>query len=560
MEHIFAEHILRKTVSLNGEWQFCVDKENVGENDKWYINFPEKSGYINVPSCWNNELGLYHYVGKAWYKKEFVTAECYLQLTFGAVTGEATVYLDGEFLGKHYGGWLMFSLGKFVKSGSHTVVVCVDNTPNDFDTFPLKETDWTHFGGITRSVEFAEFYKPFIKNVKIGYTLNKDMDSAVLQPTVYIENPFGTEYSTTVSFYLNDELLLENLLVVNESGEYKLPQITAANIKLWNFNEGNLYDVRIALLDDDICEKIGFRKIEVKGDEVFLNGKPAFLKGVNRHELHPDWSFAVPQNISKRDVSICKDLNCNFVRIAHYPHTHNFLDYLDREGITAWLEIPMWQFNEKSLGNETVWLRAKQMYTEMVEQYYNHPCIIIWGLHNEVQTDTEAGYEFTKKAYNYVKQMDKDRLISFASDRFARDISFEFADIVALNNYFGWYYGKESDWQDYIKGWHSSLEERGFVNKPVMLSEFGVPALYGNSSLDKEKWSMEYQADYLENVINLCANTHGVCGTAIWHLFDFPSDKDIAKSRSYNNKGILNEYRRPKLAYYKVKELYKNIK
>ena len=561
MQHIFEEHKTRKLSSLNGEWQFLIDPENIGENEKWYEKFPQNAGYINVPSCWNNELGLYSYVGKAWYKKDFeVKSDCYLQLTFGAVTGQANVYLDGEFLGEHYGGWLRFSLGKFVSEGSHSVVVCVNNTPNDFDTFPLRETDWTHFGGITRDVEYAEFQKPFIKNFKVCYTLDKNLSSATITPKIAVENPFGSEFETTASFYLNGQLLKSENLAICESKVYEMGEIEISNIKLWDVNEPNLYDARVTLGNDDINEKIGFRKIETEDKKVYLNGKPIFLKGANRHELHPDWCFAVPAEISKRDVQILKDLNSNFVRLSHYPQSHNILDYLDREGITSWVEIPMWQFYEKSLASDTVKLRAKKLYKEMVEQYYNHPSIIIWGLHNEVQTDTTAGYDFTKMAYGYVKEMDNSRLISFASDRFERDISFEFADIIALNNYFGWYYGSESDWEGFISGLRPKLEERGLGDKPVMMSEFGVPALYGNSSFDKEKWSMEYQAEYLQNVIELCKNEDGVCGTAIWHLFDFPSNKDIAKARSYNNKGILNEYRKPKLSYYTVKELYKNIK
>ncbi len=561
MDHIFKEHILRKPISLNGEWKFVTDRENVGEIEKWYKNFPENSGFINVPSCWNNELGLYSYIGKAWYEKEFfVESDCYLQLTFGAVSGQANVYLDGEFLGEHYGGWLEFSLGKFVKSGLHSVVVMVDNTPDDFSTFPLRETDWTHFGGITRSVEFCEFTKPFIKNTRIEYSLESDLKTALITPKIAIENPFGEKTEVLVSFVIDGKILKQGNIEITSSGIYEIGTITLDDVKLWDINNANLYDVQVVLGQDDICEKIGFRKIEVRGVGVYLNNKKVFLKGSNRHELHPDWAFAVPQNISKRDVDIIKDLNSNFVRMSHYPQTHNFIDYLDREGLCSWLEIPMWQFREQSLASEFVRDRARKLYKEMVEQYYNHPSIVIWGLHNEVETDTNAGYEFTKMACEQVRNLDSSRLISFASDRFLRDISLEFCDIVALNNYFGWYYGEESDWEGYIKGFRQSLNERGFGDKPVMMSEFGVPALYGNSSLDGEKWSMEYQAKYLKNVIELCEKEECVCGTAIWHLFDFPSNKDIAKARSYNNKGILNEYRKPKLAYYTVKELYKNIK
>lgn len=561
MDHIFNEHSLRKNVSLNGEWAFCIDNDDIGKKEEWYKQFPANAGYINVPSCWNNELGLYLYIGKAWYKKEIEVAdECYLQLTFGAVSGQADVYLDGEFLGEHYGGWLQFSLGKFVKSGKHTVVVCADNTPNDFNTFPLKVADWCHFGGITRSARYCEHKSPFIKNVKVSYKLSEDLKEAVLSVQVSTENPFEETSTEKLSFYLNGELLKTKDVSLAGEQSFVIDGIKAENIKLWDIGAGNLYDIKVTLGKDDYCDKIGFRKIETKNKNIYLNGKSVFLKGANRHELHPDWCFAVPADISKRDVHIFKDLKSNFVRISHYPHAHNFIDYLDREGLCSWLEIPMWQFYEKSLADSFVKERAKKLYEEMVDQYYNHPSIIIWGLHNEVETDTKAGYEFTKMAYEYVKSMDNSRLISFASDRFERDICFEFADIVALNNYFGWYYGDESDWEGFVKGFRASLEARGLGDKPVMMSEFGVPALYGNSSLEREKWTMEYQADYLANVINLCAEEDGVCGVAIWHLFDFPSDKDIAKARGFNNKGILNEYRKPKQAYYTVKELYKDIK
>lgn len=268
------------------------------------------------------------------------------------------MYLDGELLGEHYGGWLQFQLGKFVKSGKHTLVVCVDNTPNDFDTFPLKEADWCHFGGITRSIELCEFQKPFIKNAKIGYILSEDLASVLINAKIEIENPFNKEYETTL-FCLDGKCRKEQKIRVEKSRVYEIGGIAVEDIKLWDINEGNLCDVRVTLGDDDICDKIGFRRIEAKDKNIYLNGKLVFLKGANRHELHPDRCFAVPSNISKRDVDIFKDLNRNFVRISHYPHAHNFIDYLDREGLCPWLEIPMWQFCEKSLADGFVKKRAK---------------------------------------------------------------------------------------------------------------------------------------------------------------------------------------------------------
>lgn len=560
MDHIFSEHSLRKTTSLNGEWQFSIDKDGVGKEREWYKKFPENAGYINVPSCWNNELSLYSYIGKAWYKKSFnVINDCYLEFAFGAVSGQADVYLDGEFLGEHYGGWLAFSLGRFVKKGMHTVVVCADNTPNDSNTFPLREADWCHFGGITRSIQVYEHNEPFIKNLKVSYDMSSDYKEAYLTADVTLCNPFGVEKEQVVALVLDNAIVKTRKVKFLGDLTVTLDNIRIQNIEAWDIGNGKLYDIAVRIDEDDYKDKIGFRHIAVRDRNIYLNGRPIFLKGANRHELHPDWCFAVPANISKRDVDILKNMNSNFVRLSHYPQAHNMLDYLDREGITCWVEIPMWQFGTDVLADDFVKLRAKKLYKEMVDQYYNHPSIIFWGLHNEIATDTNEGYEFTKMAYEYVKGMDNSRLISFASDRFERDRCFEFADVVALNNYFGWYYGKETDWESFIKGFRSSLQTRGVGDKPVMMAEFGVPALYGNSSLEKEKWTMEYQADYVESVIKLCSNEDGVCGTAIWHLFDFPSNKDIAKARGYNNKGILNEYRKPKLAYYTVKELYKNI-
>lgn len=559
MERIFKEHSFRKTQSLNGNWKFCIDPNSVGESEEWYKNFPDNFRYVNVPSCWNLELDLFDYVGKAWYLKEFESECSYLQISFGAVTGEAKVFLDGEFLGEHYGGWLSFRFSKFVEKGVHRLVVCVDNTQNSINTIPLKTVDWYNYGGIVRSVEVCEFKHPFIENCKISYSLNESLTQAVLDAEIIINNPFNENYDTSIELYLNGEKLKEIQATVKGTKSYKIKGLNLFDIKLWEIGKGYLYDLRVTTKDDDLFDKIGFRKIEAKDQNIYLNNKPVFIKGANRHEHHPDWGFSVPANIAKRDVDIAKNLNCNFIRGAHYPNSKTFLDYLDREGIMFWSEIPMWQFGVTSLCDSLIQNRAFNMYEEMLNQYYNHPSIVIWGMHNEISTDTTEAYNFTKKAYEHIKSEDSSRLITYATDKFANDICFDFADIVCLNNYFGWYTGKCEDWKDFIKGLRPSLIKRGYGDKPVIMSEFGAAALYGNSSFNNHKWSMEYQSDIIEEVVCDCIDENGVCGALVWHFCDAASDMGLAKANGYNNKGILDAYRRPKTAYYTLKKLFQDI-
>ncbi|MBE6787763.1 MAG: hypothetical protein E7537_05390 [Ruminococcaceae bacterium] len=431
-----------------------------------------------------------------------------------------------------------FDISEFVVKGTNTVTAKVRKWCSGSY---LEDQDFFRFNGIFRDVYVLSRPRGHVKDIKIFTE----------------ENVINIEMDGPSDISLFDP---EGKLLAKEYA-FGMAQFAVQNPIMWNAEKPYLYELLFEYEGEVISQKVGFVSYKIGKDNEFLvNGVEVKLKGVNHHDTHPEKGWTMNDEEIRHDLMLMKKLNINTVRTSHYPQSHTFVDYLDRDGLCSWLEIPMWQFHEPSLASEFVRERAKKLYNEMVEQYYNHPSIIIWGLHNEVETNTKAGYEFTKMAYGYVKEMDNSRLISFASDRFVHDISLEFCDIVALNNYFGWYYGEESDWEAYIKGFRSSLNERGFGDKPVMMSEFGVPAMIGISSFEKEKWSMQYQAEYVERVIKLCAEEECVCGSAVWVLFDFQSANDLMKARGFNNKGLMNEYRKPKLAYYKVKELYKNIK
>lgn len=556
MEHIFKESKTRKPELLNGSWDFCIDAQNIGVSEKWFINFPETLKKINVPACWNFEWGLFDYFGTAWYKKDFYSDDAFVKLEFGAVSGYCEVWLDGEKLGSHYGGWSAFDFVKELKEGIHTVTLMVDASSNTLNTIPLQEVDWYHYGGIIRSVTVTEFKKPFIESYRIGYDLSDSLDYANLNVRLSLNKIGEKAYKTPVKVYLDGNIIFSDEFDFSDKDTICINNLKIDNIKLWDVGKPELYKVKIETESDDIIEQIGFRKIEIKEDKFYLNGKNIVFKGVNRHEEHPDWGFAVPANINKRDIDIIKDLGCNIVRGSHYPNSHTFLDYLDREGILFWSEIPMWGFPPKALADPLTLERGIEMHREMIEQYYHHPSIVIWGLHNEIYTDSDEAYNLTREFSKFVRNADNSRLVTYATCRYAKDICLEFTDFISLNYYMGWYTGSFDDWDKFFEDIPKIAEEHNVKGKPVVMSEFGCAAVFGNSNFSYDKWTMQYQSEMLEKVISL-SQKNGM-GTFVWQFADIKSDININRARSFNNKGILDEYRRPKMSYYTVKRLYSN--
>lgn len=559
MEHIYPEHFKRKVTSLNGDWQFCEDPQKVGRDEKWFESFPAEHRNLNVPGCWNLEaLALFGYIGVAWYKKEFYCDACTLKLEFGAVTGEAEVYLDGVYLGKHYGGWTAFSFDVPVEAGKHNVVVRVDSAPNNNNTIPIVNADWYHYGGIVRSVEISEFNSAYIGAHKISYQMNDQMTEADITVCFEVKNG-GSDVPVEI---LIDDAPVFNGTVAIKDGKAEIGGIHLSDIKLWDVGVPNLYTVHIVLPDDDLIEKIGFREIKVENKKFYLNRKEIFFKGVNRHEEHADWGFAVPANINCRDIEIIKDLGCNIVRGSHYPQSQTWVDYLDREGILFWSEIPMWgsRYTTETLTDPVLVERGLTMHREMAEQYYHHPCIIIWGLHNEIHSDVPEAYEISRQFKEVLRSIAPNRLITYACNRYFDDICLDQVDFIALNYYHGWYRGTVKDWKPFFDDVMADAEKRGLSDKPIVMSEFGCAGLWGYSNFSADKWSMQYQCDMVKTVIDLCVETEGFCGTFVWQYADIKSAAEINRARQFNNKGLVDEFRRPKMAYYVVRDLYKNIK
>ncbi len=562
MKRFFDEHFVRDVKYLGGAWKFCTDPKNVGENES-YFNGLKDFCDVTVPSVWNMTNGLLGYEGVAWYEKRFYTDGGCLRFNFGAVMTEAKVWLDGKYLGYHYGGFSQFDfIASDVEKGFHTLTVRVKNS-FDAQSIPQNKVDWYHYGGITRDVTVETLCGVTVLFNRFEYTLSDSLTSANGRFILELYNAESSVLTSTLNIKLGENSVYSGSITLSakERREVALPEFSVNDIKLWDVGEGNLYDVIITTDTDDLIDKVGFRKIAVEDGKIKLNGKELEICGVNRHEEHPDWGFAFPQGLMKKDLDIAiDDLGCNALRGSHYPNSQEFVDMLDARGILFWSEIPIWGhgFTQAQLGDPSVVERGLEMHREMVKYYYNHPSIIIWGMHNEILSSVEEARAMTEKYYNFLKANGGNRIVTYATDKPREDICFEYCDFISINQYYGWYGGGFSDWDKFISDFRVRREALGYSHKPIIMSEFGGAALYGYHTFDNVQWTEEYQANMLEYAIERFHKDDMFAGFFVWQFCDMRTciEMTLNRARGFNNKGILNEYRKPKAAYFKIRELY----
>ena len=554
MVKVFDNITLRKSFSLDGIWNFIAA-------DGDYKNGITGGEDISVPSCWNCDPVHFHYEGAAWYEKDFITDAKNIRIVFEGVLNECEVYLDGVKLGYHYGGFSEFAMDVFdLEPGEHKLCVRVDNTHDDMNTIPLDRVDWYHYGGIFRSVSIIELADVYIHAHLISYELSEDLKDVTLCAKMAL-NSFEKK-TVNAKFMLDGAVLAEKTVDVDGHTDVVFDDVEVKYIRLWDIGKGELYKAELVIDDDSICEMIGFRKVEARGRDIYLNNRPIKIKGVNRHEEHADWGFAMPANLIKRDIDLIIRTGCNAIRASHYQNSRFTLDYCDKKGILFWEEIPMWGFKKPEvLANPVVIERGLGMHRELITAHYHHPCIIFWGMHNEINTTCPEGYAITKKFSDLVRSLDNSRLITFASDMPLDDICMSLCDVASVNAYYGWYRGTVDDWPEFLKQFRAKLVSEG-LEKPFIMSEFGAGGIYGTHSFDKQVWSEEYQEEYLRKTLELFTKDDDLAGTYIWQFCDIRSSKNmqLSRPRSFNNKGLVNEFRRPKLVYHTVQKIYSETK
>ena len=568
-----ANVLARNPISLNGSWHYIVDVQEEGYYD--YRMNPTRSGFfrntkprrpedlieydfdkaptMQVPGDWNTQdPHLFFYEGTVWFEREFEwhpdLDRSRTILYFGAVNYDAYVYVNGSLAGHHVGGFTPFNFDvtDLMRDGYNFVVVKVDNKRHAEDV-PTQIFDWWNYGGITRDVLLIDVEPVYIENYnlqlvslegrRLGFSVKLNSETAGRQVTLSIP-----------------ELKIKKTVTTDAKGTATI--YMKAKPQLWSPETPKLYDVVIEQGNEVIRDEVGFRKIETRGKQLLLNGKPIFLRGVSIHE---EKAFGGGRANSTEDahtlLSWAKELGCNYVRLAHYPHNEYAVREAERMGILVWSEIPVyWTI---AWSNPDTYANAERQLTDMIKRDQNRANIIIWSIANETPHSSERD-AFLSRLAKHARSLDSTRLISMAMEVTSasnyrnrlQDNMSEYVDVVSFNQYVGWY----RDVNDASKmTWEIPYD------KPVIISEFGGGAKYGLHGEKNQRWTEEFQENLYRENLAMLDKIEGLAGTSPWILKDFRSPRRVLNGIQdyYNRKGLFSDRGEKKKAFYVLQEWYK---
>lgn len=568
----------RNIVSLDGSWKSIVDPYENGYFD--YRLKPLKDGYfldkdytdkthlqeydfskakmLNVPGDWNTQRPeLYYYEGTVWYRKRFnqdqLSSDRRYFLYFGAVNYEAKVFLNGKCVGNHIGGFTPFNMEVTDKliAGENSLVVKVDNKRKP-EGVPTVNADWWNYGGITRQVSLVDLPRTFIRDYMIQ--LDKK-DKRRIKGWIQLD---GTQSAEKVTVKI-PELKINQSFQTDENGRVAI-DIPVKNINYWSPENPKLYDVILTTAKDESKDQIGFRTIETSGTNILLNGKKIFCRGISIHE---ETAFDNGRVYSEEQaitlLSWAKELGCNFVRLAHYPHNEFMVRAAEKMGIMVWSEIPVyWTIH---WDNPDTYKNAESQLTDNITRDKNRANVIIWSIANETPV-SDARLAFLTKLANKARQLDSTRLVAAAMEKAeigknkltVRDSLEKVLDLISFNQYVGWYDGNWSKCD--------SVNWTFNVKKPVFISEFGGDAKFGLHGKDTEMFTEEYQEKLYEHSISMLQRIDGLAGTTPWILKDFRSPRRVLPEiqDDFNRKGLISDKGQRKKAFYVLKKWYEDLK
>ena len=566
-----------ESLSLNGEWNYIVDVQEEGYYDYRMNPTPwgffrnakpqkpedlieydfDKSPTMQIPGDWNTQdERLFFYEGTVWFKKNFnvKTDDGFIEgrnkalLYFGAANYDCRVWVNGKEAGHHVGGFTPFNydVTEMLKEGENTVIVKVDNKRHAEDV-PTLIFDWWNYGGITRDVKLVKVTPVYIEDY------NVQMVSLEGRRLAFSARLSKAEAGHTVTIDI-PELKLKKAVTTDADGRVQM--FAKFKPQLWSPENPKLYQVNISLDNaTTITDEIGFRTIETRDKQILLNGQPIFLKGISIHDEKPNGGGrANSTEDALQLLTWAKELGCNFVRLAHYPHHEYMVREAERMGILVWSEIPVyWTIAWK---NPATFANAKQQLTDMISRDHNRANIIIWSIANETPHSAERD-DFLGRLAQYARTQDSTRLISMAMEvtgaanyvNRLNDNMNKYVDVVSFNQYIGWY----RDVNDAPK-----MKWEIPYNKPVIISEFGGGAKSGYHGAKNQRWTEEFQENLYRENIAMIEKIDGLSGTTPWILKDFRSPRRVLPGIQdfYNQKGLVSDKGTKKKAFFVLKQWY----
>jgi beta-glucuronidase len=566
----------RPSLSLDGDWHYIVDPYHAG----WGSNtsnsdVPSPRGYardlhyvpgallaeydfarsptIKVPGDWNTQKPeLLYYEGLLWYEREFdfhPKAHTRVFLHVGAANYAAHVFVNDVHACDHEGGFTPFDcdITSALKDGSNSAVIAVENA-RALDRVPTIKSDWWNYGGLTREVAVVELPEAFIDDEALYLTKSGDIEGDV--------HVTGAAAGTKVTVRIPD-LHVDQTAVLGADGGAKF-SLHPRGLERWSPEAPRLYKVEFTAGDDRLTDEIGFRTIEVQGDEILLNGKSIFLRGVNAHAEAPN---RTGRAWSEQDAATllgwAKELHCNFIRLAHYPHNEHMTRLADKLGLLVWSEIPVyWSIDWTNAHTFEV---AQQQLHEMIRRDRNKASVILWSMSNETPV-SEPRTAFIRKLAAEARQQDPTRLITSAmltpfhgktavlDDPLGADL-----DVLGYNEYIGWYTGKPEDAPSYK--WEDPM------HKPVIISEFGGDGKAGLHGPATQRFTEEYQAEIFRQQFLMFHDMPFLRGISPWVLMDFRSPTRLLPGiqDGFNRKGFVSDQGVKKKAFFLLQDYYSGL-
>jgi len=555
----------RRATSLNGDWAFTLDLHFNGLRSRWFEMEPmepENRGFpydwdpfnsdtTPVPSNWQmQDEKAYLFEGAAWYMRSVNTADLPKAkrhfLRIGAAAYECKVFLNGAYLGRHQGASTPFvvELSDHLREGANHLFLCVDNV-RTLDRVPMRHTDWFNYGGLYREVEIYSTPREVVRDLFVA--LVPDGTFSKIRIELEVEGATTTAHLDIPELGLSQDI---SLIYGRAAVEFD------AAPALWSPDTPKLYDVSVRYGDDIVEDRIGFREIRREGTDIFLNGEPVFLRGVSVHEDDETLGKMMSMTDLERRFGHAKELGCNFLRLAHYPHHEAAARLADELGLMLWEEVPVyWAID---FTNPATLRDASNQLSELIRRDRNRASVVIWSVGNE-NPDTDARFTFMSQLVETAKALDPTRLVSAAclvdlhdlkiADRLASVI-----DVIGINEYFGWYF---PNYEDLIKIGQNSSPDR-----PVVISETGADAVKQDMGGPASgRFSEDFMTDVYRKQIEILRQLDYVKGISPWVLYDFRAERrQNIWQKGWNRKGLIAQDKTTKKeAFHIMQAFYKEM-
>ncbi len=589
-----AESSKRQVIDLSGIWKFKVDYDNQGREQNWHNGLSD-AVEVPVPSSFNDlftDKDIREHVGDVWYETEFYLAEEWQQknvnLRFGSATHRAEVWLNGEKIAEHEGGYMPFGalINQEADFGAKNKLVVVVNNELDLTTIPtgqVKEYD----DGKRRLFPYFDFfnYAGIHSAVKLQI-LPKDYIYDISVITDYEENKGKVKYNieSTSHSEINVKLLDEAGHIAAEASGSD-GTLVVNDVKLWQPGEAYLYTLEAELLSDgEILDSyplpVGIRKVEVKGNRFLINDEPFYFKGFGKHQDSDINGRGFDPAVMIRDAELLDWIGANSVRTSHYPYDEEFYRMCDRRGVVVIDETPAVglfdmnlnflaagtgkesDFFDKEIVHQQTKENHKREIRRLIKRDKNHPSVVMWCLANEPDSAQERAEEYFEDIFSYARGIDpQDRPLTFTNimtAQYGKCNAAQFADVISLNRYYGWYLMGGAELRYSNKKFEEELAGWGKEGKPIVMTEYGADTKAGIHKLPSVQWSEEYQNEYLEHQHQVFDSCDSIVGEQMWNFADFQTVEGILRVNG-NKKGAFTRDRQPKMAAHLLKRRWEEL-